>query len=265
MNELKSQQEELLQNRKIEIDNMVEESEEKLKQAMDKTKYEADLTHRHDISSLKSEMTTQINCLEKECKNYKSSFEELQNDLVMSKEELERILHEKKMLEGTHEKVLKVSNMSFLKFIIHCIKNDEQHKQIALSKKLEHESAIESMNSKCSLIKNNYDNLVSYLREEIRSRNQQRKRIRTVLRDKSSIMFDFRNECLQISSELKNIIAKQETAETDLKILDDDASQMQDGLHELEKQIQYHAQTSAIQDGRINMAHARKKRRLDEE
>jgi hypothetical protein len=62
----------------------------------------------------------------------------------------------------------------------------------------------------------------------------------------------------KVTDEIKLINSEREDMMQEL-------SHMEDGLRDVEVRLQHHSQTSAIQGGKININHARKKRRLDEE
>lgn len=62
----------------------------------------------------------------------------------------------------------------------------------------------------------------------------------------------------QISEKIQFVEEKRRKALTTIENLEQ-------AMHDVEKQLQDHAQTSALQKGKVNINHARKKRRLDEE
>ena len=62
-----------------------------------------------------------------------------------------------------------------------------------------------------------------------------------------------------VSFQLDKIILKRKDLEDKQGVAEDETKQMEDGVYQIEKQIQEHSQTSAIQEGRVNILHARKK------
>uniref|UniRef100_A0A6U0SMR1 Uncharacterized protein n=1 Tax=Eucampia antarctica TaxID=49252 RepID=A0A6U0SMR1_9STRA len=62
-----------------------------------------------------------------------------------------------------------------------------------------------------------------------------------------------------VSFQLDKIILKRKDLEDKQGVAEDEMKQMEDGVYQIEKQIQEHSQTSAIQEGRVNILHARKK------
>jgi len=68
-----------------------------------------------------------------------------------------------------------------------------------------------------------------------------------------------------VSSQLDAISSEQKALQGKRSHADDKRIELENKTREIEAQIQQHAQTSSIQGGRVNIAHARKKRKLDEE
>merc|ERR1711918_191608 len=58
---------------------------------------------------------------------------------------------------------------------------------------------------------------------------------------------------------------QREAIESKKELLLEQIGEMEDSVHTLEEQIHSHSKESAIQDGRVNIARAKKKKRLDDE
>merc|ERR1712216_369797 len=58
---------------------------------------------------------------------------------------------------------------------------------------------------------------------------------------------------------------EREAIDAKKELLLEQISEMEESVHALEEQIHSHSKESAIQDGRVNIARAKKKRRLDDE
>ena len=65
--------------------------------------------------------------------------------------------------------------------------------------------------------------------------------------------------------ELERITSEKDGLEQQRDILEDEIDQLENNVRELEEQIREHNRSSTMQNGRVNVAHARKKRRLDSE
>lgn len=87
----------------------------------------------------------------------------------------------------------------------------------------------------------------------------------TILNYKREELLNHKIKSREVASLIQRLAQKIETVEAKrdkaLSILDN----LEISMHDIEKQLQDHAQTSALENGKINLNHMRKKRRLDEE
>ena len=264
--ELKKQSDELYLKHNAEIENIMHVSEQTRRESIEKTKHDATQGYQNTLATLEKEFSNKIKEFERNCNAYEMTINELKCHIESYIKQIESVSKEKICIETSFEKRIKLLSMQFLAFIVHQKQNTDKSNKLLALKRSEYESVIEDTKSNHNRMKEDFETVVSSLREEIRHKNQQRKRIRTILRDsKHLIVEEFRDNCIQVTDELKIATNQKNVAEASLKSLESEADQIQQDLHDLEKQIQSHSQTSAIQDGRINMTHARKKRRLDEE
>ena len=67
------------------------------------------------------------------------------------------------------------------------------------------------------------------------------------------------------ATELDALGGEREAIDAKKELLLEQISEMEESVHALEEQIHSHSKESAIQDGRVNIARAKKKRRLDDE
>ena len=65
--------------------------------------------------------------------------------------------------------------------------------------------------------------------------------------------------------ELERLNCEKDGLEEQRDALEDEVDQLEQNVSELEEQIREHNRNSSVQNGRVNVAHARKKRRLDAE
>ena len=87
----------------------------------------------------------------------------------------------------------------------------------------------------------------------------------TLVNHKREVLMEHKVQSGVISRELEGLALEREAVEGQREALDGSLRTMEDGLKDLEEQINFHSKTSTIQGGRVNVSHARKKRRLDEE
>ena len=135
------------------------------------------------------------------------------------------------------------------------------------------ESKLEKMEEKLKHSKDREDKRTQNLEEEIEVLTKQI----TSYKDRDKVVNDIlvnknRDSLLQhklkgkeISIKLEKVLTKRKNLESDREKVETIMKDMENKVRHVENQILEHSQTSAIQEGRINISHARKKRRLDEE
>lgn len=89
-----------------------------------------------------------------------------------------------------------------------------------------------------------YDTLTTYKKDELSSK---------------------RNEIKVLEKELEKLNSEKDSLEEQRDNLEEEVDQLEGQVKDVEEQIREHNRSSAMQNGRINLAHARKKRRLDSE
>jgi len=87
----------------------------------------------------------------------------------------------------------------------------------------------------------------------------------TLVNHKRETLVEHKVQSGVISRELEQIAMERDAVEGQREALEGQLKTMEDNLKDLEDQINVHSKTSTIQGGRVNVSHARKKRRLDEE
>ncbi|MEC8494954.1 MAG: hypothetical protein VXZ39_08525, partial [Planctomycetota bacterium] len=87
----------------------------------------------------------------------------------------------------------------------------------------------------------------------------------TLVNHKREALLQHQQESAGLQKQLEAIGLERDGLESRKDKLLDEVAEMERGIKSLEEQIRQHSQQSAISDGRINVAYARKKKRLDEE
>lgn len=87
----------------------------------------------------------------------------------------------------------------------------------------------------------------------------------TLLNHKRDVLIQNKVKGKDISSKLEITVRKINGMESKRQEHLLKRAKLEDGMRDIEKQLQAHSQISALQGGRINISHARTKRRLDEE
>jgi hypothetical protein len=75
----------------------------------------------------------------------------------------------------------------------------------------------------------------------------------------------YRTKIKMIEKDLERLTMEKDQYEETRDVIEDEVAQMESQVRDLEDQIREHNRSSSMQNGRVNVAHARKKRRLDSE
>lgn len=87
----------------------------------------------------------------------------------------------------------------------------------------------------------------------------------TLLNHKRDALVEHKMKSRQIATDISEISQKIEAAEAKQQKMNSHIDSMVHAMYDVEKQLQEHSQTSALQGGKVDISHTRKKRRLDEE
>ena len=87
----------------------------------------------------------------------------------------------------------------------------------------------------------------------------------TLVNHKREALIAHKTMSASLATELDALGGEREAIDAKKELLLEQISEMEESVHALEEQIHSHSKESAIQDGRVNIARAKKKRRLDDE
>ena len=87
----------------------------------------------------------------------------------------------------------------------------------------------------------------------------------TLLNHKRDALLEHKLKSREVATTINEISEKILTVDAKRHKVQSLIDNLVQGMHDVEKQLQDHSQISALQGGKINISHARKKRRLDEE
>lgn len=87
----------------------------------------------------------------------------------------------------------------------------------------------------------------------------------TLVNHKREALVQHKTQSANLQHQLEAVSLERDGLEHRKDKLLDELGEMEEAIKSLEEQIRQHSNKSAITDGRVNVAHARKKKRLDEE
>lgn len=106
---------------------------------------------------------------------------------------------------------------------------------------------------------------IADMEDTIKSYQTQRKLVQDVLVSHSrDVLLRQKAKSREVLSQLDAIGAERQALQDKRQRSEEERDGLENRIRELEAKIQQHSQTSSLQGGRINIAHARKKRSLDE-
>jgi chromosome segregation ATPase len=82
---------------------------------------------------------------------------------------------------------------------------------------------------------------------------------------KTETLIENRSQIKQLEREIEKLQTERDALEEGRDSIEDEIANLEVQVGDLEEQIREHNRTSTMQNGRVNVAHARKKRRLDSE
>jgi hypothetical protein len=135
------------------------------------------------------------------------------------------------------------------------------------------EKLTEDNNAAALKAKTSEDNRIEDLRKAaqrllgiVEEMESMRRRLHNTLTQyKVDTLTEHRTQIRLCERELQRLAEERDGLESQREHLEDEVNELQAQVHEVEEQIREHNRSSAVQNGRINVAHARKKRRLDNE
>ena len=245
--------------------------------ASDKFHEEMDVAVRAAQKAAEKEMESALGALEAESEKLISSLEQAMAGLRRSKEETQTELVEtKSMLEENEDTIydlqtaakakLKENSFGVMRLTTGAVKQRIKYLKMLDDKEKEKESEVLLRNKEAERADEKRRREITVLDGILDACRQQRELMHeTLVNHKRETLVEHKVQSGVIARELEGIALERDTVEGQREALQKQLSTMEGSLKDLEEQINTHSQTSTIQGGRVNVSHARKKRRLDEE
>jgi len=228
-------------------------------------------------AAAEKEMETALGALEAESEKLISSLEQAMGGLRRQKEETERELSDTKgMLEENEDTIYdlqqlqkvkeKTASFRMLQLTAGAVKQRLGFLKDLERKDIEKANEVDYQKEEQKKAAGRFKNEIDVLEGILEACKQQRELMHeTLVNHKREVLMEHKVQSGVISRELEAIALEREAVEGQREALDSGLKQMEEQLRDLEEQINFHSKTSTIQGGRVNVSHARKKRRLDEE
>jgi len=238
----------------------------KTEKAVNEIQKTAEIEMERAMSSIESDHRQKVHALEEKISSCQEENSEIEMKLIKAKNELENRAETIRSTTASFEMTRKESSFTHLRLVTTMLQNRDLHSKQMEEQKAQYKGELARQKHDSTIEERRLESLNSTLEEKLRVHKRQRKRMQDILTNhKRDFIVSQQSQCREVSVELDEALRKREAVQEQQKKFEAGMESMQSKLHDLEKQIQNHSQTSAIQDGRVNLAHARKKRRLDEE
>ena len=260
------QRKELGNSHNIELEKIARKSAEKTTSLVKRVKQEAEEAMQEASRDLALKHSNQMDYMKKETadlRDHKSAAEaKLKDKILEVKDQNLAIDH----LEEALKNLQKLSSFRFLQFVSTSLSERERHRKSLHLKDKETFGKIEAakvkgMEEKWLLEKefNEMEKILSFYKEQQHSVHQ------TIFNYKRDALLQHKVKSRELSTQLDAISKQRGALEDQRNKAEIQMKKMEDGIRNLEQQLREHSQISTIQGGRINIAHARRKKRLDEE
>lgn len=196
---------------------------------------------RKEKVALSAELETTVTKLE----NAEDSIFDLQQE--MKKKEKEHSIAIWRMLAANQR--MRINNKKGL----------EEYEKDVLDEKMQMKKELQQRSENMILVALKYSSLLAEVEAA-------RKKVLAVLSThKADILAERRTQIRMVEKELERIGVERDSFEEQRDAMEDEVESLEIQVRDLEEQIREHNRSSTMQNGRINVAHARKKKRLDGE
>jgi len=264
--ELIRQRDELLQRHNDELEAVKRDSSANAESLVQRVKQEAEEAMQRSLAALSSKHEEEVVSINDELLSLRE-----QNDTLDTKlEEMsERVKDRQTAVEDLEQDLLndsKQSSFRLLQILALSAMQRERHRKSLQLKDQEISRELDILKANDAAEK---QKLVQKLEksEKIANsfREQQNAVYQTLVNHKRDALLQHKVKSRELSAQLEAVSSQRQELEEKQHKAGLQMRKMEDSVRDLERQIQEHSQVSTIQGGRINVAHARRKRRLDEE
>ena len=227
-----------------------EDAKEAMKTALDKlvtTHEEQEMELRSETKLIMDERDSalqDIALLQSEIANQQSAIEEANEQLALAQ-------------TSSALRILRLASSSMIR--------QKSLNETLESTQNEFNARLQAAQDEATAIQEDLEQRITNMDSTIKSYQAQRKLVQDVLisQNRDTLLRE-KAKSREVLSQLDAIGAERQTLQDERRSAEDQRDSLENQIRELEGKIQQHSQTSSLQGGRINIAHARKKRALDE-
>jgi len=260
---IQEEQEKRTATKLVEVERKCRQESEDLMKDMRRSSED---TIARTVKELEQEHNSQINKLQDFAKNIEKEHIATKFQLNESKSIVLELKNKLKAADRSCSKIQKESSFRFIVTLTKVLRQQESSKKELRAKDQDLANAIKTLNEESLSERRKLELLIKEKEQNIDTyKNRQQQMYRTLVNHKREILIKQKQESVKMSGQLDEIRSTRIGLEDERKDLELQMRKMEEGIQQVERQMQLHSSISTIKDGRVNIAHARKKRRLDEE
>ena len=296
---VKASAEESMKSRLADLERQTREQyvldREKAQRDFDRQRLQWNKLHKKELEKAKSEEAERSNAailkvqedakdamrtaLDKLATTHEEQEAELRGEIKMTMEERDsalqdiallqsEIANQQSAIEDTDEELVAAQKSSALRILRLATSSTLQ--QNAMNETLqstqnEFNTRLQALQDEAVTIQESLEQRIMDMEDTIKSYQTQRKLVQDVLVSHSrDVLLRQKAKSREVLSQLDAIGAERQALQEKRQRSEEERGELENQIRALEAKMQQHSQTSSLQGGRINIAHARKKRSLDE-
>ena len=296
---VKASAEESMKSRLADLERQTREQyvldREKAQRDFDRQRLQWNKLHKKELEKAKSEEAERSNAailkvqedakdamrtaLDKLATTHEEQEAELRGEIKMTMEERDsalqdiallqsEIANQQSAIEDTDEELVAAQKSGALRILRLATSSTLQ--QNAMNETLqstqnEFHTRLQALQDEAVTIQESLEQRIMDMEDTIKSYQTQRKLVQDVLVSHSrDVLLRQKAKSREVLSQLDAIGAERQALQEKRQRSEEERGELENQIRALEAKMQQHSQTSSLQGGRINIAHARKKRSLDE-
>ena len=296
---VKASAEESMKSRLADLERQTREQyvldREKAQRDFDRQRLQWNKLHKKELEKAKSEEAERSNAailkvqedakdamrtaLDKLATTHEEQEAELRGEIKMMMEERDsalqdiallqsEIANQQSAIEDTDEELVAAQKSGALRILRLATSSTLQ--QNAMNETLqstqnEFNTRLQALQDEAVTIQESLEQRIMDMEDTIKSYQTQRKLVQDVLVSHSrDVLLRQKAKSREVLSQLDTIGAERQALQEKRQRSEEERGELENQIRALEAKMQQHSQTSSLQGGRINIAHARKKRSLDE-
>lgn len=256
------------QSHNREIKEVYEKCNKETERVANEIQKESEKAMNDQVKELEQEHRRQLESIEDTLASTRNELDGVKSKLSVANTEIEQYELDIDDIRQASDEVQKQASFKLLQLTASSMMHQEQAKKELRRKDYDASNAIQLIKQDLKAEKEELELRNQQSEEVVEYHKEREKRMYNILvNHKREVLLQQKRETVAMSRTLQTIRSEKEALERQREQIQCQLKKMEDGIRELERQMQLHSSISSAvnKDGRINLNHARKKRRMDEE